>query len=368
MHIAIDSRLYGLKHAGIGRYVQNLVANLALIDHTNHYTLLVTATQDIDPLPHNFTTVTAPIRHYTFAEQTEFLSVLNSFHFDLVHFPHFNVPLMYHRPYVVTIHDLLWHKKIGLSATTLNPTTYFLKYFGYRIVIKNAINRAQVVITPSAVIKKSIIKTFATNPDKIAVSYEAPDPIYSKTVSTQTLEKYHLTKPFIIYTGSLYPHKNVNTLINSLHQLPNLTLVISSARNIFYTHTKDFVHAQGLDKQVKFLGYVPDSELVSLYHHALALVQPSLSEGFGLTGLEAMSAGLPVICSQHPVLEEIYANAALFVDTNSVSALAASISRLQTDTKLSTKLTKLGKIQAAKYSWAKMAQQTLNVYQQVLHY
>ena len=147
MKIGIDARLYGLRHAGIGRYTQNLIGELAKIDRQNHYLLFVTDPKVIDPLPDNFQLVGANIRHYTWAEQTQFLRLLNSYRFDFLHATHFNVPFFYRRPFIVTIHDLLWHHKIGLSVTTLNPAVYLIKYLGYRATVRNAVSRAVNIIT-----------------------------------------------------------------------------------------------------------------------------------------------------------------------------------------------------------------------------
>ncbi len=367
--IGIDARLYGLKHAGIGRYIQNLVNQLAKIDNQNHYILFVSNIQDIDPLPHNFTLVSAPIKHYTFKEQIDFPKLIKSFDLDLVHFPHFNTPFKYNGPYVVTIHDLLWHEKIGFNATTLPAIKYLIKYFGYRLVIKNAIKRSQKVITPTKHVAAQIHQKFSIPKSKIKVTYESASQTYLKPHSKKPIPaKFNLTPPFVIYTGSLYPHKNVNTLIDSLEFVnQDISLVIVSARNIFLEKTKDYVNSKQLSQRVKFLGFVSDKDLANLYQHALALVQPSQSEGFGLTGLEAMAAGLPVIASKHSVMTEVYSKAAIYTDTSKPSLLADSINKLHNNPTNRPKLVKLGKLQAQKYSWKKMAEETLAIYLKTLN-
>lgn len=366
MRIAIDARLYGLDHAGIGRYTQNLIAELAKTDHRNHYFLFVRDPRSIDKLPKNFTPIKANINHYTLAEQTSFLSLLNRHQFDLIHFTHFNVPLFFQRPFIVTIHDLLWHEKIGLSATTLNPAKYLIKYLGYRLVVRNAVTRSRHIITPTTAVKSNIHQHFGTDLDKISVTYEAADRVYSHPdpAPKTLLEKYHLTTPFIIYTGSLYPHKNVDTLIKSLHHLPHINLAIVSARNIFHDRTKHLVASLGLSERVTFTGFVPDSDLASLYTKALALVQPSQSEGFGLTGIEAMATGLPVVCSPNSVMKEVYGTSALYTNTSNSQRLAASISKLANTPSLRQKYATRGRRQASVYSWDQLARDTLAIYQQ----
>jgi len=366
--ILIDARLSGLKHAGIGRYTQNLIEELTRLDSENNYHLLLQQNHQFPSLPDNFHSTLAPIRHYTLAEQFKLPSLIRRIKPDLVHFPHFNVPLYCPSPFVVTIHDLLWHEKIGLNATTLPPLKYVLKYAGYRLTVSQAVSRSRHIFVPTNQVRQNLTTRFPKVAQKISVTPEAASSVYFSKPSAKAstiLKKLNLKTPFIVYTGSLYPHKNVNTLIQSLKH-HNLPLVIVSARNIFQEKTKSFVIDQGLSKKVKFAGFLPDEELRDLYSQALCLIQPSLSEGFGLTGLEAMAAGLPVICSHHSTLAEVYSQAALFTDTKNPQTLAQTIIKLQQDTKLQTHLSQLGRKQASLFSWKHLALQTHQVYNQVL--
>ncbi len=117
---------------------------------------------------------------------------------------------------------------------------------------------------------------------------------------------------------------------------------------------------------MNFVGFVPDEELMILYQEAEAFVLPSLLEGFGLIGLEAMAVGCPVLASDIPVLKEIYGEAALYFDPKNVNDIAKKIKQIIDDQKLREKLKKLGRGQVKKYSWQKTAQETIKVYQEVL--
>ncbi len=122
----------------------------------------------------------------------------------------------------------------------------------------------------------------------------------------------------------------------------------------------------GLQEQVEFLGFLADSQFKKVYQQALALIHPSLMEGFSLTGLEAMALNCPVISSNSSCLPEIYGKSVLYFDPNNVQELVSQIKKLRSSKKIRLKLIKLGHRQVAKYSWTNTAQKTLAVYQQSL--
>ncbi len=368
-HIVIDARLFGLAHAGIGRYIHNLITHLSLLDHHTRYTLITSPTTQLPSLSRNFSSVSTPAKHYSLKEQLLIPQLLHHLQPNLVHFPHFNVPISLRIPFIVTIHDLLWSEKIGFQATTLNPLVYALKYVGYRLTIQNTITNSQAILAPTKFVQQKIAGHFPHSAIKIHVTPEAADQIYftKPSRSKKILAQYHLTTPFIIYTGSLYPHKNINSVIDTLPRLDHFTLAIASSRNVFLERTQKYVKAKRLSPHVKFLGFVPDPDLVKLYHHALALIQPSLSEGFGLTGLEAMAAGLPVICSDINVMREVYGQSAVYTDTTSPSALASVINALATNPQRRSSIAQKSRTQAAKYSWKSLTQKTLSIYRSVLN-
>lgn len=173
MKILIDARLYGLEHAGLGRYVMNLIHELSKIDRKNKYTLLLRSKYYMEvKLPANWTKVEADIKHYSLKEQIEIPKIIKNFSPDLVHFPHFNVPLFYRGNYIVTIHDMLMHKFLGLSATTLPALFYFVKQAAYRIVFANAVRGALKIIVPSKAVKDELMEAFLIKKEKIKAIYE----------------------------------------------------------------------------------------------------------------------------------------------------------------------------------------------------
>ncbi|MDA2935811.1 glycosyltransferase family 4 protein [Patescibacteria group bacterium AH-259-L05] len=179
-----------------------------------------------------------------------------------------------------------------------------------------------------------------------------------------------LKEPYLLYVGNAYPHKNLERLISAfkivLQKQPELYLVLVGKIDYFYERLQDFVKELGLEKNVIFTGYVSDSELSWLYTHGLAYVFPSLSEGFGLPGLEAMTHSLPVISSNKEPLPEIYGEAALYFNPEDINEMAHAILQIVQSKEVREKLKKVGRVKVKKYSWDRCAKQTLEVYKSVL--
>lgn len=375
MKIGIDARLYGLQHAGIGRYVMNLIQHLQNLDPTNQYVLFLRAADYSRlNLPSNWQKILANIPHYSFQEQWSLPQLIKSAQVDLMHFPHFNVPWFYHQPFVVTIHDLLWHQIKGLSVTSLNPVMYLVKYLGYRLVVSHALRRSVHILVPSHWVAQQLKTDFDLPSAKITVTYEGITATFAQppdtTAAEKLIHKLKLHQPFLVYTGSAYPHKNLRLLLSALQRFhrqgQKLNLAIVSSRSVFLDQLKTLVHRQHLQDQIVFTGFLTDQDLRSVYSQATALVHPSLSEGFGLTGLEAMAAGLPVISANTGSLPEIYEDAALYFNPYSQDELVAQINRILTDPNLRQRLVAQGQRLTGNYNWHHTAQKTLEVYQKVL--
>ncbi len=167
-----------------------------------------------------------------------------------------------------------------------------------------------------------------------------------------------MNKAYLLYVGNLYPHKNVSILIQAAEK-SKIKLKIVCARSVFENKLPK-------SDYVEYLGRISDSDLVSLYKNALCFVFPSKIEGFGLPGLEAMSAGCPVIAARASCLPEIYGNAAIYFDPDNLNDLISKINSVISDKNLVKSLVAKGKLQVKKYSWAKMSNKTWEIYQSVL--
>lgn len=377
--IGIDARFIGPEGTGLGKYCQKLIQNLAEIKSSNNYVIFLRKNNwDYLKLPKNFTKVLADVPWYSVDEQLKLPKIISSQNLDLLHVPHFNVPIMYSGKFIVTIHDLIHHQFSESSTTTRNPITFKIKRLSYKVVILNAVKRSQKIITPSLFVKKQIVKNFNIDSEKVAVTYEAAEEEYFRNqqpvTSNQLLKKLSIRIPFLIYVGNAYPHKNLENLLHAVkilvtsNRLPATSyhLVIACARDVFYHRLESQIKNLNLQKNVTLTGYIQPEELVSIFKEAEAYVFPTLSEGFGIPALNAMAAGLPVAASDIPTLKEVYADAALYFDPRDPEDIAKKIKQILQDNKLKSDLIKKGREQVKKYSWRQMAEETLKIYEEIL--
>jgi glycosyltransferase involved in cell wall biosynthesis len=382
MKIGIDARFYGSLGKGLGRYTQKLIEHLELTDTDNQYVIFLRRENfdEYQPKNPNFTKVLADYQWYSFSEQFLFPLLLRRFHFDVMHFPHFNVPVLYRGKFIVTIHDLILIHFPTQRATTLHPIWYQFKFLAYKFAIWWAIHRSRHIMTVSEYTKQDILAHYKIDADKITVSYEAADDFCRYSSHKQSLEilqkhglthnddveeNYDIIKPYLLYVGNAYPHKNLEALITALHQdeLRDVLLVLVGKEDYFYRRLKQKVQKENMDNVV-FVGFVPDDELDVLYRFGRAYVFPSLYEGFGLPPLEAMSKGLPVLATQATSLPEVLGDAVFYYDPYQRDAFVLSLRRIWDDTIMRQNLRKKGYIKARKYQWQYMAQATMKQYAQ----
>lgn len=371
MKILIDARLYGLENAGLGRYLVNLIGELANIDKKNSYVLLLRKKYFKElSVPENWEKVLADFRHYSFIEQTKLPRIISKHKPSITHFPHFNVPLSFKGKYIVTIHDILMHKQKGKQATTLPAPLYYLKRIGYHRVFKKAVNGSEDIIVPSKFVKKELMDYYDLDEKKITVTYEGADTgIVSKGKKENILKKYNITSPYFIYAGNAYPHKNLKRVVEAIVLLnkevdEKVIFAMTSARNVFTEKLKEVIKKAKAEKYVKLLGFVPDYDLGVLFKHSTAFIFPSLSEGFGLPGMEAIQAGTLVLASDISVFKEVYKDSVSYFNPLDFS----SITKAMKDTMAIPEKEREKRIAKnqnfiKRYSWATMAKQTLKVYE-----
>ncbi|MFZ3032358.1 MAG: glycosyltransferase family 1 protein [Candidatus Moraniibacteriota bacterium] len=383
MHIGIDARFYGSLGKGLGRYTEKLIEHLEAIDHDNTYVIFLRRENFSEYVPKNprFKKAVAQYAWYGFAEQLLFVWRLYGHAFDLVHFPHFNVPLLYRRPFVVTIHDLILVHYPTLRNTTRFISLYWIKFFVYRLVIASAIRRAEQIITVSHFTEADIIKHYPGAKGKITVTYEAADSfcqilspreeqaLFERTgllmtpVDGQDTRLYHdILKPYFLYVGNAYPHKNLSVLFAVARAFPTYALVLVGKEDFFYRRLKEEVKRAHL-QNVIFTGFVTDQELSVLYRCARTYLFPSLYEGFGLPPLEALARGTPVVSSERGSLPEILGNAALYFDPMDEQQLVEVVQKIEHDDVLRNEMRHRGYVQGARFHFRDMAVMTQALYQ-----
>lgn len=370
MRIGIDCRLSGKRHGGIGRYIQELITHLS--DQSDHRWVLFFFDQKQvsecfpNQVPSSVEIHITPIKHYTFHEQLAFVLDLYKAKLDLLHVPHFNTPVLYFKPLVITIHDLLWHHKRGAHVTTLSPLVYWIKYFFYLLVTSWSIIRAKKILVPSQTIKDTVHSYYPFADKKVTAIYEGVShkPENTPPISLELKTLLKEKSPYFLYVGSLYPHKNVELIIKALPQLSKFNLIIAGSRSAFQKDLEETIKKHNVSKRVFFTGYVTDDDLQHLYSNAEALVQPSFSEGFGLTGVEALQLGVPLLASNIPIFKEIYQDTAIYFEPHSLeSFLAATKSVSHLDLK---EFRHRAKAITSQYNWHEMAKKTLEVYNETL--
>lgn len=295
---------------GIGRYIEESVRAALEVDHDLRYTLVVRSLVGVPFAGHpRVDHVVADIPWYSLEEQLRMASILEGIGADLIHIPHWNVPLRLRKPFVVTVHDvLLLRQPMSAKLSTRGFLMRTFKGWAFRLVLRHALRNAKEVFVPTQFVAAEISSCVSVEVSKITVTGEGV------TRFVKIDSSLCPSSPYLLYVGSAYPHKRVDLLLRAWEKLrekyAEYVLLIAGERDVFMERlvknaTGDRQQATHEKGGVKFLGRVSDAELAGLYKGATALVFPSSYEGFGLPPLEALSLGCPVIASDIPCLREV---------------------------------------------------------------
>ncbi len=362
-HIVIDARI---RRASTGRPVDRLLERLQVLDTTNTYTILLAPTDDWRPKSRRFKTVACRYRQFSFnpLQQITFAYHLYRLKPDLVCFTMTGQqPLFYFGAQITFTHDLTMFQYA--RAGRLPEWLHRLRMLGYRLLFWQAHRKAKKILVPSQYVRDAVAKRHLFTNRRLVVTYEASD---SPAAKAEPLEG--ITEPFILHVGSPFPHKNIERLIEAFGLLkgkhPDLRLVLAGKREYYFKQLEKQCRTSPVHDSIHFTGFVSDAELKWLYEHAEAYVLPSLSEGFGLPGLEAMAHGCPLVSSNATCLPEIYGDAARYFDPENIEEMAQKIHEVLANPKLRQDLIGKGRKQIKKYSWRRMTEQTLETYHDVL--
>jgi glycosyltransferase involved in cell wall biosynthesis len=360
--IVVDARESG---TGSGRYLDKLVEYLHKLQ-PEHEIVLLAKSHRVDFLKGiapTFTIVEAPFKEFTFAEQTGFKKLIEAQHADLVHFPFVQQPVWYRGKVVTTMQDLT---TIRFRNPLKNPIVFWTKQQVYKWVNKRAAHKSIEIITISEFVKQDIVDYTRISPEKITVTYESADQITDTPESVSSLEG----KKFLMYVGRPQPHKNLDRLIEAFAILqkerPDLYLALAGKKDTLYEQVGQRAEAKGI-KNIIFTDFISEGQLRWMYENCAAYTFPSLSEGFGLPALEAQQHGAPLVSTNATCSPEIYGNGAQYFDPLDINDMAVKIAEVLDDPVLREDLVDKGRNNAAKYSWSRMAEQTLAVYERALN-
>jgi len=358
----IDARCVS---TGLGTYTINIIRGL---NKCNDFTLRLLATPQGKPLLERFCadiiTVDAPM--YSLREQFEVPWAARDC--DILHVPHYTVPLAYSKCLLVTIHDLNHILDRSFRRT--------VKSWGYaQPMLRLAALRADHIFTVSQYSKRQIVEHLGAHEEKITVVYNGVSAhIFPEPRDQSRLEVNHdfaFDGPYVLFVGNLKPNKNVAGLLNAFakarvrHTLPHKLLIIGDdavGRPAMLKLSLEL----GLDGTTVFVSRVTDAQLRSAYSGADMTVLPSFEEGFGLPVLESMACGTPVACSNRASLPEVGGQAAEYFDPQDQDSICDALERVLLSNDLRAEMRSRGLQQAGRFTWHACSELHHDIYRKFL--
>ncbi len=366
MKIAFDATVVHGRKSGVGYYTQELLRALVRLAKNDEYFVfshrplspeIVTPVDGVRFSDRRFCRVRAFYLHAMLP------GLLTRESPDLVHYTNFLAPVGESRPYVLTVHDMSLerlprHHPIGKRIYT-------------RRLIPRTARRASLILTNSEFSKWDIVRFLGIAEDRIRVTPLAASEMFSPTeaeMRVPVLRKYRLDRSYFLYVGNIEPRKNLERLVHAFAALSGNDHLLVIAGNAWFKGNQVVrtVAALGLERRVRFVGYVPRRDLPALIGGATAFVYPSLLEGFGLPVLEAMACGVPVVTSTGSSLAEVADGAALLVDPFRTEEIAGALDRMIEDQHYRETLAAKSLARAAEFSWQRAAEQTHAAYEEIV--
>lgn len=365
MRIAFLADSLDKQYGGIHVYTKELLRALAEVDKENEY--LVIRSESKNEFPGMEEIVVPYSRLPVYRAWRLFFQLprlLNKRNVDIVvepaHFGPFNLPS--HIKRVTVVHDLTMYLFPGMHV--------FSSQLLQRIFLPRILKKADHIITNSANTSKDLERLFPFTKNKTTSVLLGKDERFKPQGKPKTLAKYKITKPYILYLGTLEPRKNIDTIIRAFNDFKHLSklphqLVLAGKKGWKISNTMKLLEDSPFKNQIRTPGYVDSEDQASLYSMAEMFVYPSVYEGFGLPVLEAMSCGTPVITCDNSAIPEVGGDAVLYVSPTSVSDLTKAMMTLASDEKFRLEIGKKGIEQAAKFSWKKTARAATEIFNKV---
>ena len=351
MKIAVDARM--IKMSGIGTYIQNLMKN-------GCYDIALGKKDEIKTVKQDIETIEFDSSIYGIKEQLKFpYKELKKMKPDVLHVPHYNVPIFYRGKIVVTIHDLT-----HLVLPEFLPNKFAYIYAKFMIWI--AIKKSSQILTVSENTKNDLIRMFKVKPEKITVTYNGVGEEFKKKEKQEVeylYKKFNIpeNKKIIMYVGNLKPHKNLERLLEAYSKIKD----IDDTRLLLVG--KAFSNYNGLEEKEKTLniknkvihtGIVSQEELVDLYNLADLFIFPSLYEGFGIPILEALACETPVISSNTSSMPEVGGDVVTYINPLDIEEITKAI---ETELSKDKKINANAKKWIEQFDWKKIAIKTKEI-------
>ncbi len=359
--IGLDIRM--IQNTGIGTYLRGLLDGFRSTGLQEGHDLSLFGQKGGIGIP-----FAAPI--YSLQEQLQYPGMIGQCR--LWHSPHYNVPI-FKGPakLVVTIHDII-HWVFRKQFLTPLQTAYA----GF--MLRRAVTSADRIIAVSQHTKKDLVEYFKADEQKITVIYQGVEgscrelpPEVLKPAFEVLRNKYNAPENYFLYVGLMKPHKNILWLLRLFRKLKaagkiRSALVLIGRKDVKYPAGHEELESLVSDRDVIYLPRIEHEELLAFYNQALALIHPSLYEGFGLTLLEAMACGTPVITTNASSIPEVVGDAAVRVDTTDEAPMMDAMIRMETDAALREAYRAKGLERVKQFSWNETARRTAAVYEKVL--
>jgi glycosyltransferase involved in cell wall biosynthesis len=293
----------------------------------------------------------------TWAEQVLLPRLARRLDADVLHSVASLAPIRAGVPAAITLHDVTFVLRRTFSRTTT---------VGMREIMSRAARRAESLLAPSAATRDEICALFGLDPSAVAVvPHGAGRPAGVEPVPEAELRERHVLGPgrVVLCVAAKRPHKNQTLLIRALERLPDDTVVaLAGHAEPYEDELRATARRLGLEARVRFLEFVPDAELEGLWRLAACAAFPTLGEGFGLPVIEAMARGVPVACSDLPVLREVGGDVAHYFTPDDAAAAAAAIEKAWSDREAA----QAGRDRAARFTWEESARGHWEAYERAL--
>jgi alpha-1,3-rhamnosyl/mannosyltransferase len=373
LQIAFDARSLCGDRTGVGTYIANLLQELLRIDSTLQILLVadqaVPASTALDPKRVRVLTTAFRARNNFLWSNFALPRTLRKHRPSIFHSPGYTAPLWPPRPALVTLHDISYAAHPEWYPYPLNAAR--------KLWYRASARRVDAILTDSEFSRREILRVYGVNPARVFRVHlgvnrstfrrsEDPDSISDFRV------RYRLPGRFILHVGDIHPRRNLDRAVNAFRQVRSsdpqsrdLAFVLVG-RKLIAGDSLEAALQNDSGSGIRSLGYVAEGDLPMFYSAAAALLFPSLYEGFGLSVLEAMACGCPVIVARGTACEEVAGTAAIAVDPQDVAAMAEGVRALLTNQDLAARYSQAGLARAESFSWRRTAEETLAVYRKLL--